>query len=73
MALYILKEVNPQTGRPFLDDDTTSYFDDADYGGNALPAAEALYFTRVAQGDAAWGPGGGAARWKLYAVTPKPR
>ncbi|MEU3399522.1 hypothetical protein [Streptomyces filamentosus] len=72
MALYILKEINPNTGRAFLDDDTTAYFDDDDFNGNALEAAQALHSTRIAQSDEDWGPGVGATRWKLYKVTPKP-
>ncbi|WP_435058497.1 hypothetical protein [Streptomyces sp. bgisy060] len=70
MALYILKELD-STGRPFRDDDTTSYYADDDYGGDAYPAAMAGYNREVAQTDLAWGPGSGAKRWTLLKVSPK--
>ncbi|MFH8294988.1 hypothetical protein [Streptomyces sp. NPDC018059] len=71
MALYILKEINPATGRPFRDDDTTSYYADDDFDGDAFPAATAGYNMRVAQDDLNWGPGSGAKRWTLFTVSPK--
>jgi hypothetical protein len=71
MTLYILKELDPKTGRPFRDDDTTSYYDDDQYDGDAHPAAKAGYDLRVAQTDQDWGPGSGAKRWALFKVSPK--
>ncbi|MFJ1837864.1 hypothetical protein ACIOJ9_28840 [Streptomyces sp. NPDC088175] len=68
MALYMLKEVNPATGQIFRDDDTTSYYADEDYDGDAYAAAMNGYDLRVAQTDLDWGPGSGAQRWTLLKV-----
>ncbi|MFJ9239867.1 hypothetical protein ACIRJ3_33375 [Streptomyces anulatus] len=67
MALYILQE-NNWDGVPFRDDDTTSYYDDSDFDGDAYAAAINGYDLRVAQSDKDWGPGKGAVRWTLLKV-----
>ncbi|MEU9774595.1 MULTISPECIES: hypothetical protein [unclassified Streptomyces] len=67
MALYILQE-NNWDGVPFRDDDTTSYYDDGDFGGDAYAAAINGYDLRVAQTDKDWAPGKGAVRWTLLKV-----
>ncbi|MFB7649485.1 hypothetical protein ACFC0S_16400 [Streptomyces sp. NPDC056084] len=70
MALYMLKEVDPATGRLFQDDDTTVYYHDHDYASDADALAAAIrgYDLRVAQDDANWGPGAGKQRWTLLKV-----